>query len=101
MIASLYDAIIICCIGFQGFSKMFIEHLTTIDQPRLNEWFKRSLNSNIPHQLSLSNWTAEIEIKNTSWEQVVLMDTNNKAVTLAKFDRDDHTAFISHWRTNG
>lgn len=80
---------------------MFIEHLTTIDQPRLNEWFKRALNSNIRHQLSLSNWIAEIEIKNTSWEQVVLMDTNDKAVTLAKFDRDDHTAFISHWRTNG
>lgn len=80
---------------------MIVEQLTTIDQPRLNEWFKKAINSKISHQLSLSNWTAEIEIKNSSWEQVILMDSSNKAVTIAKFDRDDHSAFISHWRIGG
>lgn len=75
---------------------MIVEQLTTIDQPRLNEWFKKAINSKISHQLSLSNWTAEIEIKNSSWEQVILMDSSNKAVTIAKFDRDDHSESLEN-----
>lgn len=80
---------------------MSVRILTTIDQPALNEWYNKAINSHIARWLSSTPYHAEFQIKDGSWNSVYLMDDKNYAVTQITFEREKSTATIGHWRLDG
>lgn len=80
---------------------MSVRILTTIDQPALNEWYARAINSYVARWLSPTPYHAEFQIKDASWNSVYLMDDKNYAVTHITFEREKSTAIIGYFRLGG